>query len=129
MLGGSQRAEHAAVRRAKRSTKQETVYDDDDSYDDNDEYESEDASQRVHRHKRDAAQDEDDEEEDDEEEEDDDDDEEEQHEDTQSRNADEALQAFIDRIHYSERYNDDHYQYRHVILPRDYYRSIFHLIF
>jgi len=27
-------------------------------------------------------------------------------------------EEYIDRIHYSDRYSDDHYEYRHVILPK-----------
>ncbi|KAF8315234.1 cyclin-dependent kinases regulatory subunit [Clavulina sp. PMI_390] len=30
----------------------------------------------------------------------------------------EKLQDFIDNIHYSPRYSDDFYEYRHVILPK-----------
>lgn len=49
--------------------------------------------------------------------------EEESHEDTEARNDAEIIQSLIDRIHYSDRYNDDTYAYRHVILPREYYRD------
>ncbi|KIO28732.1 hypothetical protein M407DRAFT_242925 [Tulasnella calospora MUT 4182] len=28
------------------------------------------------------------------------------------------LEEYIDRIHYSDRYSDDFYEYRHVILPK-----------
>lgn len=27
-------------------------------------------------------------------------------------------EEYVDRIHYSDRYSDDHYEYRHVILPK-----------
>lgn len=29
-----------------------------------------------------------------------------------------ALEPFLDNIHYSQRYSDDHYEYRHVLLPK-----------
>ncbi|KAM0792239.1 hypothetical protein ACM66B_004934 [Microbotryomycetes sp. NB124-2] len=29
-----------------------------------------------------------------------------------------TYQDYVDRIHYSERYSDDEYEYRHVILPK-----------
>jgi hypothetical protein len=41
----------------------------------------------------------------------------------QQNNEEDVLQQFINRIHYSPRYNDDHFEYRHVILPRDYYQK------
>jgi len=28
------------------------------------------------------------------------------------------LQEYIEKIHYSDRYSDDHFEYRHVILPK-----------
>jgi len=28
------------------------------------------------------------------------------------------LEEYIEKIHYSDRYTDDHYEYRHVILPK-----------
>jgi cyclin-dependent kinase regulatory subunit CKS1 len=31
---------------------------------------------------------------------------------------DKKIEEYIDRIHYSDRYSDDHYEYRHVILPK-----------
>ncbi|KAH7107597.1 CKS-domain-containing protein [Auriculariales sp. MPI-PUGE-AT-0066] len=29
-----------------------------------------------------------------------------------------SMEDYIEKIHYSERYSDDHYEYRHVILPK-----------
>ncbi|KAK0292135.1 Cyclin-dependent kinases regulatory subunit (Cell division control protein cks1) [Friedmanniomyces endolithicus] len=34
------------------------------------------------------------------------------------------LDEFIDSIHYSSRYNDDHYEYRHVQLPKQMLKKI-----
>lgn len=34
-----------------------------------------------------------------------------------------TIQQYIDRIHYSQRYSDDTNEYRHVILPREYYHN------
>ncbi|GAA5996493.1 cyclin-dependent kinases regulatory subunit [Rhodotorula paludigena] len=31
---------------------------------------------------------------------------------------DQAYQDLVDRIHYSDRYSDDYFEYRHVLLPR-----------
>ncbi|KAI6109633.1 cyclin-dependent kinase regulatory subunit [Pisolithus sp. B1] len=28
------------------------------------------------------------------------------------------IEEYIEKIHYSDRYSDDHYEYRHVILPK-----------
>ncbi|GAA6058310.1 hypothetical protein JCM3770_003732 [Rhodotorula araucariae] len=32
--------------------------------------------------------------------------------------SDQDYQDLVDRIHYSDRYSDDFYEYRHVLLPR-----------
>ncbi|KAI9571367.1 cyclin-dependent kinase regulatory subunit [Boletus coccyginus] len=34
------------------------------------------------------------------------------------RTANSKLEEYIEKIHYSDRYSDDHYEYRHVILPK-----------
>lgn len=34
------------------------------------------------------------------------------------------LEEYIEKIHYSERYSDDHYEYRHVILPKPLFKMI-----
>ncbi|KAF9227711.1 cyclin-dependent kinase regulatory subunit [Gyrodon lividus] len=34
------------------------------------------------------------------------------------RQANSKLEEYIEKIHYSDRYSDDHYEYRHVILPK-----------
>ncbi|KAH8099578.1 CKS-domain-containing protein [Cristinia sonorae] len=34
------------------------------------------------------------------------------------------LEEYIERIHYSERYSDDEYEYRHVILPKPLFKLI-----
>jgi len=34
------------------------------------------------------------------------------------------LEEYIDRIHYSDRYTDDDYEYRHVILPKQLLKMI-----
>ncbi|KAI3657257.1 hypothetical protein MP638_005268 [Amoeboaphelidium occidentale] len=59
--------------------------------------------------------------EDDEEEEDDDDGEDE--EDDDDTYEKDLRQQYIKRIHYSSRYSDEHFEYRHVILPKDYYAN------
>jgi len=34
------------------------------------------------------------------------------------------LEEYLERIHYSERYSDDEYEYRHVILPKPLFKLI-----
>lgn len=34
-----------------------------------------------------------------------------------------TIAAYIEKIHYSERYSDPSYEYRHVLLPKDYYHN------
>ncbi|KAI9069107.1 CKS-domain-containing protein [Trametes sanguinea] len=34
------------------------------------------------------------------------------------------LEEYIEKIHYSERYSDDEYEYRHVILPKPLFKMI-----
>jgi len=34
------------------------------------------------------------------------------------------INEYIERIHYSDRYSDDHYEYRHVILPKPLFKLI-----
>ncbi|KXN92196.1 Cyclin-dependent kinases regulatory subunit [Leucoagaricus sp. SymC.cos] len=34
------------------------------------------------------------------------------------------LEEYIEKIHYSDRYSDDHYEYRHVILPKQLLKMI-----
>ncbi|KAF7295290.1 Cyclin-dependent kinases regulatory subunit [Mycena indigotica] len=34
------------------------------------------------------------------------------------------LEEYIEKIHYSDRYTDDHYEYRHVILPKQLLRLV-----
>ncbi|KAF9246343.1 cyclin-dependent kinase regulatory subunit [Melanogaster broomeanus] len=34
------------------------------------------------------------------------------------RQASNKVDEYIEKIHYSDRYSDDHYEYRHVILPK-----------
>ncbi|KZV62155.1 cyclin-dependent kinase regulatory subunit, partial [Peniophora sp. CONT] len=34
------------------------------------------------------------------------------------------LDEYIDKIHYSDRYSDDYYEYRHVILPKPLFKMI-----
>ncbi|CAL1705681.1 unnamed protein product [Somion occarium] len=34
------------------------------------------------------------------------------------------LEEYIEKIHYSERYSDEEYEYRHVILPRPLFKMI-----
>jgi len=34
------------------------------------------------------------------------------------------LEEYIERIHYSDRYTDDEYEYRHVILPKQLFKMI-----
>ncbi|KAH9950189.1 cyclin-dependent kinase regulatory subunit [Amylocystis lapponica] len=34
------------------------------------------------------------------------------------------VEEYIDKIHYSDRYSDDEYEYRHVILPKPLYKMI-----
>lgn len=36
----------------------------------------------------------------------------------------ERLKVFLDHINYSQRYSDDHYEYRHVALPKDMLKQI-----
>lgn len=50
--------------------------------------------------------------------------EEEEEEDEEGVTEEEKVKKrLIQRIHYSPRYNDDYYEYRHVILPREYYQK------
>jgi cyclin-dependent kinase regulatory subunit CKS1 len=35
----------------------------------------------------------------------------------------ETIRKYVDKIHYSDRYSDDEFEYRHVMLPRDYYNN------
>ena len=43
--------------------------------------------------------------------------------DTNRKKIKETIARFIDKIHYSPRYNDLVHEYRHVILPKDYYSN------
>ncbi|TFK76346.1 CKS-domain-containing protein [Pluteus cervinus] len=43
---------------------------------------------------------------------------------TQGPDASRKLEEYIEKIHYSDRYTDDHYEYRHVILPKQLLKMI-----
>jgi len=40
------------------------------------------------------------------------------------KEANQKLEEYIERIHYSDRYSDDDYEYRHVILPKQLLKMI-----
>ncbi|KAF7778612.1 hypothetical protein Agabi119p4_2957 [Agaricus bisporus var. burnettii] len=40
------------------------------------------------------------------------------------KEATRRLEEYIEKIHYSDRYSDDHYEYRHVILPKQLLKMI-----
>ncbi|KAF8605447.1 CKS-domain-containing protein [Ceratobasidium sp. AG-I] len=42
----------------------------------------------------------------------------------QNQKWEEYIDSFISRIHYSDRYSDDHYEYRHVILPKPFLKLL-----
>jgi hypothetical protein len=90
-----------------------TVVDDEDDWE-NQQYEK----ANEYASSDNAEEEEEDEEEYDQEEDDDDNDDED--DDTYEKDL---RQQYIKRIHYSSRYSDEHFEYRHVILPKDYYSN------
>ncbi|KAI8989728.1 CKS-domain-containing protein [Trametes punicea] len=44
--------------------------------------------------------------------------------DAKAQEAARKLEEYIEKIHYSERYSDDEYEYRHVILPKPLFKMI-----
>ncbi|KAI1794645.1 cyclin-dependent kinase regulatory subunit [Ganoderma leucocontextum] len=44
--------------------------------------------------------------------------------DAKAQEAVRKLEEYIEKIHYSERYSDDEYEYRHVILPKPLFKMI-----